>query len=186
MIRIHRFSLPVSTYSALGKWNLFPQIYDCPQPGCHHRGRLRRHGFYSRRAIALDGVFTVFIQRYLCPACGRTVSLLPSFLAPRFQYTLVAVMWLLHGLHGMKRSMRAVVRAWHDEGGCPELNRQHLQFVERRLRKQAAMCRLLLGVGDDEPVGAQLVRLVPAMGGIECFAEHVWQRWRRPFLSFTR
>lgn len=183
MIRIHRFPISVATYHARGKRNVFPDIDDCPQPDCPYRGRLWRHGFYCRRAITLTAVFTIVIQRYLCPMCGRTVSLLPSFLAPRFQYTLGALLWLLRAVGVAGRSTRDAVEAWRAEGGCPELNRQHVQFLLRRLERQAGVCRSLLGVGEEAPIAVQLAERVLSAADMKEFAERVWIRWQRPFLA---
>lgn len=183
MIRIHRFPISVATYHARGKRNVFPDIEDCSQPGCPYRGRLWRHGFYTRRAITPAEVFTIVIQRYLCPMCGRTVSLLPSFVAPRFQYTLAALFWLLHSVHAVGRSTRGTIEAWRAAGGCPELSRQHLQFLMRRLQRQAAVYRLLLGVGAEAPVAVQLVERVLSAADMEAFSERLWLHWRRPFLA---
>ncbi|MGE5605653.1 MAG: DUF6431 domain-containing protein [Bacteroidota bacterium] len=95
MVKFHNFHQTVQEYYSRGKENLFPILFDCPNPDCAYPGRLRFHGFYTRNALTLYGTFLIFIQRYFCPRCKHTVSLLPSFLAPRFQYSLSLIFFTL-------------------------------------------------------------------------------------------
>lgn len=55
-----------------------------PPERCLHCGRrkLHRHGSYPRDVIELGRLYAVRVPRFLCPACRRTVSLLPSFAQP--------------------------------------------------------------------------------------------------------
>jgi len=49
-------------------------------PRCGPAGRLHRHGVYERGITgAMGQVLCISIARYLCLACRRTVSYLPSF-----------------------------------------------------------------------------------------------------------
>lgn len=52
-------------------------------PNCRAPGRLHIHGCYFRYTTC-DGSGTppISIRRFLCTACGRTVSMLPSFAQP--------------------------------------------------------------------------------------------------------
>jgi len=56
----------------------------CPQ--CEQKRPLTAHGFYSRMLV--DGGFdgSIRVRRYLCRACGRTVSLLPEFTLPYIRF----------------------------------------------------------------------------------------------------
>ena len=51
------------------------------------------HGMYSRqvRGLTKDNWIVVWIQRFLCLACGRTMSLLPDWLLPWRWYTAPAI-----------------------------------------------------------------------------------------------
>lgn len=51
-------------------------------------GKPQKHGFYSR--FCLDGVniLRIHIRRYRCPRCSITISFLPEFCIPKFQYSL--------------------------------------------------------------------------------------------------
>jgi hypothetical protein len=60
-------------------------------PFCEPTHRLRRHGTYRRTAVTADAVIRISIQRLLCAATGRTVSLLPDFLLPHKQHVIPVV-----------------------------------------------------------------------------------------------
>lgn len=60
-------------------------------PFCEPTHRLRRHGTYRRTAVTADAVLCISIERLLCAATGRTVSLLPDFLFPRKQHVVPVV-----------------------------------------------------------------------------------------------
>jgi len=72
-------------------------------PFCEPSHRLRRHGTYRRTAVTADAVFFVSIQRLLCAATGKTVSLLPDFLLPRKQHVIpvVAAFFLAFALQNL-------------------------------------------------------------------------------------
>src|SRR5690606_21514550 len=55
-------------------------------------GKLHKHGFYKR--FYLDGLsfWRILIRRYCCTRCGTTISFLPSFCVPKFQYSL-CLLW---------------------------------------------------------------------------------------------
>jgi hypothetical protein len=154
-----------------------------PIPVVPFRKRLRKHGFYSRWAITLDGVVLVWIQRYLCPHCGHTTSVLPSFLAPHFQVSLLILGWVLHGLHQLKLSTRALVARWPHPS--QPLSRQNIQYMRRRLKKKAQLCMALLE-GDESDVARVeelLVKNLPKWDGIDHFAYAFFEAWSHPFLS---
>jgi len=59
---------------------------------CEYCGRLRpqRHGYYSRKSGRIPGLDVslnpIKIQRYFCPSCRRTMSVLPECIPPRRWY----------------------------------------------------------------------------------------------------
>jgi len=88
MIVLHDFQLNIHEYSNKGLNNNFPVFDHCPGCGCLAQGNFHRHGYYWRYGIEGDEHIFIPICRYRCLSCGVTVSLLPSFLIPYFQYTL--------------------------------------------------------------------------------------------------
>jgi len=81
---IHDFGISPIEYFKNGKNNQFPEISRCPD--CHDL--MIKNGFYQRFVITPYGTYIIFIRRYRCQHCNHTVSILPSFLIPRFQRSL--------------------------------------------------------------------------------------------------
>ncbi len=180
---IHHFAISPQTYCLLGKQNLFPEVIGCPHPGCPFRGRLRKHGFYTRWAILLTGAQLAWIQRYLCPHCRHTTSVLPSFLAPHFQYALIVLVWVLACIHRLGLSTRAVVRHWPQPS--QPLSRQSIQLMRRRLKVKANLCQPFLDNAEstDLRIEELLLDNIPRFRGIHRFAVAFFMEWRQPFLS---
>ncbi|NCU27023.1 hypothetical protein EOM86_09930, partial [Candidatus Nomurabacteria bacterium] len=65
-------------YQRLGRAFPFPDLTADLCSRCR-KARLTRHGFYERFLIAKDFQGLIWIKRFICPKCGRTVSLLPWF-----------------------------------------------------------------------------------------------------------
>lgn len=93
MVHYHDFLVELPRYAALGKANDFPTLNCCPI--CRAKNRLQRHGFYERNVISEECSFRIPICRLLCPDCGRTVSILPMFVLPYFQYTVDIILRIL-------------------------------------------------------------------------------------------
>jgi hypothetical protein len=57
-----------------------------PPVGCPHcgdQGTLATLGYYCRNVTSVErGVLRIFVRRFRCRLCGRTVSILPSFAQP--------------------------------------------------------------------------------------------------------
>jgi transposase-like protein len=97
-------------------------------PRCGQAGPLHRHGTYARGLTNLLGqVLLLLIARFLCPACRRTLSYLPSF---ALSYRLVAaptVQAFLEGEHQRRdvQTWWTVLRSYRRrmEAFAPELIR---------------------------------------------------------------
>jgi len=84
----------------------WPILKACPICGAH--AKLLGHGWYRRNALPTrETELVVMIHRLLCPACRKTVSLLPSFLLPFFQYT---TRFVVKSLLGKAKSYRELLR----------------------------------------------------------------------------
>jgi Domain of unknown function (DUF6431) len=54
---------------------------ECPH--CDARDALKALGYYSRNITSTKrGILRIFVRRFRCRCCGRTVSILPSFAQP--------------------------------------------------------------------------------------------------------
>ena len=69
----------------------------CEQPSREAGGELRivGHGTYRRQALGLTGgcrELVIWIRRFLCRACERTISVLPDSLYPGRWYSAIAIL----------------------------------------------------------------------------------------------
>jgi len=72
----------------------FPEFNSCPI--CNDQVNLIKNGFYHRNVIDKDNlVYCLAIRRFVCPHCGKTVSLLPDFLMPYFQSSVLRITTLV-------------------------------------------------------------------------------------------
>jgi hypothetical protein len=82
------FGRTVQDYLAHFAQISFPRPECCPCCGTWHT--FVSHGFYLRQPKDQDQVYRIWIKRWFCKVCHRTLSLLPSFLL-RFRHYLLAV-----------------------------------------------------------------------------------------------
>jgi len=92
----------------------YPDLERCPN--CGQKERLWGHGYY-RRTLAEQGPLpNLLIRRYFCPHCRKTVSLLPWFLLPRFQYSRATILEALRrdleGCKPLKIHSRQLVQSY--------------------------------------------------------------------------
>lgn len=132
MVKFYCFHQTAQEYYERGQDNLFPELFGCPFPGCPYRGRLRRHGFYSRNVLTFRAIFTIFIQRYFCPICKHTVSLLPSFLIPHFQYSLACIFFGLFRTIITRLPLAQIAQTINRISHRSEMSHQHLALYRKR------------------------------------------------------
>ena len=144
MVQYHHFHINMREYSARGKRNLFPDLYGCPNPSCPYEGRLRHHGFYERHLLSLLATYLIVIQRYYCPRCKFTVSLLPSFIVERFQYSLSCIFYVIY-LRFIRCWTLGHIAAFLNARGRSEFSLQHVIFYLGRLSDNFSLVRELLG-----------------------------------------
>jgi len=84
---IHDFKTTIKSYSHNQKLNNYPILTECPH--CHDH--LIKNGFYRRYVITSSQTYIIYIRRYRCKHCAVSISILPSFLLPRFQRSLYCI-----------------------------------------------------------------------------------------------
>lgn len=89
MVIVTDFRCPVHTYVAGGKPLVVERPSSCPH--CHATDVMIGHGFYLRKALDQTQVYLIWIKRWYCKACHRTLSVLPSFLLQFRHYVLIVI-----------------------------------------------------------------------------------------------
>jgi hypothetical protein len=122
MILLHNFKIDLLSYSQKAKNNEFPVLTQCPSCNKHHC--LKKHGFYLRYAINAPLTEKIPICRYKCYSCQITISILPSFLIPYFQHSVLFVASTIYHKLLKKKS--------------PHISRQLVTFYLKRFNSQLA------------------------------------------------
>ena len=130
---VFNFGICVKDYAERGKENQFPKREKCPD--CQREEKVIKYGFYSRWCQQI----TIVIKRYFCKSCGKTFSLLPSFLCLGIGETVEVVqriLWHLEQGRSYRESGEAI--------GRPELSYQRLQYWKKRWQKKIQQIRAAL------------------------------------------
>ena len=85
---------------------------------CGEVGNLIGHGYYWRKPKGMQGGGKIWIKRWLCKLCHRTISVLPDFLLSYRHYVVPVVQAVIEARCGCGRSWAAVV-AECAEAGAP-------------------------------------------------------------------
>ncbi|MBS4040147.1 MAG: hypothetical protein KGZ81_06060 [Flavobacteriales bacterium] len=105
-------------------------LYGCSS--CGYEGMLHRHGHYKRNVVTLTQHFVISIQRFLCPSCGKTFSLLPSFLIPYFIYSYDVVIYCLNSVFTLKNKFTDVCSFLHNSNNQCFISIQSIGFFKKR------------------------------------------------------
>jgi len=146
-----------------------PPPQKCPHKDCHTPIRLKKHGYYKRWIITETFHGRIRIRRYICPVCGKTVSMMPSFCIPRFQYeaaVIVNSVWSSYGTGGIAHA----AREWGEH--IPGLTRRHITYYRGRMCRNRQFVQY--GMNAMSPASVELGRI---SGDIE---------WTRRFLYEIR
>lgn len=157
-------------YHRLGENFPFPVPGSCLNPECLVKVPPQKYGFYKRNAIDANFSGRILIRRYYCKYCGKTVSYLPSFCLPYFQYTIEAILMALCYILDSNHSLRACLKLLKNLGWAPA----HLQFYLKRFlnnqnRIKVGLRQLIPGISlppdeQDKRKGAQKVLRIVITG----------------------
>ena len=120
-------------YQFQGKDFEFPDLTSVLCPNCKE-DHLKRHGFYSRYLICKDFEGEIFIRRYCCHKCWRTVSLLPSFCHPKRSYGLLVIFKALFEFYTGTNIVSLALKNFLSSTGV-KVSRQLLLHYRRRIEK---------------------------------------------------
>lgn len=130
---ITKFIQSITEYHKLGKTNIFPYQYGCNK--CGYMGRLHRHGFYSRNVITRFSNYRIYILRIKCPSCGKTHSLLPSFLIPYYQYCFDAIFLCLYYSYVLEYSYNKIASAFKELNSQSYFSISNIYSFKKRMSK---------------------------------------------------
>jgi len=127
-------------YCRQGKDFPFPQPDYCPH--CRLKVPPQKHGFFDRTAIAANFSGRIFIRRYYCQYCHTTISYLPSFCLPYFQYTVDLIFTGIRLVLDSNFSLRGCLKFLKER--CRHLywDISHLQFYLRRFLANSQVIKL--------------------------------------------
>jgi hypothetical protein len=156
---------------------IFPIILKCPI--CGAEIKLYRHGFYSRNVITPKQEYCIDICRYFCRSCQGTISLLPIFLLPYFQYDKQSILKSLwnYFAHGVLWPYRQTA-GWYRQRFS-----RNLAAIIGALRER----KLLYHVPDDEYEKAIKVigRLVDSPARVMTINGHYTNRILYNFMAYS-
>lgn len=175
-------------YHEAGRGFAFPKPKQCLHPSCLKPVPPKPHGFYPRNAITIRFVGQILICRFYCEYCGHTMSFLPSFCLPHYQYTLEMIfLGLLCHFFKLLPLLLALMQRLYWQ-------RQHLQFYRRRFkanlkRIQTVLRSLIPGIvlpdENDITKGAQEVLRIVTTGfdTIQAFSSRFFAQCNNSFMA---
>ena len=111
--------------------NIFPQPpQQCPFKDCSLKVNFKKHGYYERYYISKTFTGIVYIRRYICPICGKTVSMLPVFCIPKFQYSYLDIVDFLHQISQGSTPLKQYVMKLREY--FPDIDRRHINYYKKR------------------------------------------------------
>jgi len=134
MQMVLRTNMQAEEYNEWIRENDIPDIPPiCPM--CISFTVFRKHGFYQRTAITLESIIRIYVRRYRCAKCGRTLSFLPQFCHPKFQYSILAVFLFLNKiLSSTAVSTESIIRNLRHSYCHIDIERQHIRFYLQRIK----------------------------------------------------
>ena len=162
-------SVAAQEYYSHGKQNLFPTLHTCPR--CHAHDSFWLNGFYQRNVITESAMYRIYVRRLRCKRCGVSVSMLPSFALPRYQYAahVVIAALLLRLAHGLSLMGAALALKLSDSAPSPSIpliahyhhrfsdHEKLVEIMTPALGAEAASCPLAKAVAVcGSPVGFNL------------------------------
>lgn len=125
--------------------DIFPSApMGCPFKDCLMPVQLKKHGFYSRFFISKKYNGVIYIRRYICPVCGRTVSMLPVFCLQGFQYSGVDIINILYEFYEGGISLRRLMEKIKVD--LPTIDRRHINYYRRRIMENRQLIQYVLNL----------------------------------------
>lgn len=124
---------------------IFPTTPEkCPFKDCSMPVQLKKHGYYKRFFISKNFTGGLYIRRYICPICGRTVSFLPYFCISYFQYSALEILNILYKFYHDGISIEKLIKKTKEE--LPFIERRHVNFYRKRIIKNRKLIQYALNI----------------------------------------
>lgn len=107
---------------------------------------MKKHGFYKRYVISGEYRGYIYIRRYICPCCGRTISFLPSFLIPYFQYSFPYILSFLYGYFKKAQSLRKYIEYLRRKKN--DFSRRQFRYYINRIFLNCSLIQYYLNLTD--------------------------------------
>lgn len=132
---------------------IFPSAPErCPFEDCSMPVKLKKHGYYPRFFISRTFNGVIYIRRYICPICGKTVSMLPMFCLQRFQYSGIDIVNILHEFYQGDMSLKKLVKKIKSD--LPAIKRRHINYYRKRIIENRQLIQYVLNLISPEFVFA--------------------------------
>lgn len=103
----------------------------CPFRDCSMPVRLKEHGYYKRFIISKSFCGILYIRRYICPICGRTVSMLPVFCLQYFQYSALDILNILCELYLKGIPLNRLIKKMKRD--FSSIERRNINYYRKRI-----------------------------------------------------
>lgn len=195
MQRIFLTAVSPREYARQGEDFEFPVPETCPNPECLMPIFPKKHGFYKRNCLDFAYRGPILIRRYYCPYCGKTVSYLPSFCLPYYQYSLAVIYLVITNYFKSSMSYDRTVRQFRDHYPDLQLSIQHIEFYILRFLMNLYAIQIglrqfwsdiaLTDFDLDIKKGAKKILHIvnDGFGEIHTFSQRFFEQCKRSFMS---
>lgn len=142
MVIITKLLINITQHSLQGKNISDLSMYGCKN--CGYYGRLHRHGHYSRMVITLFQCFSIDIQRFKCPTCGKTFSNIPCFLIPYFRYSFDFILFSIYHFFKTSSSLPFLTTLLGDFNPACYITKQSLIYFIKRFKLRLSLTNSFL------------------------------------------
>jgi hypothetical protein len=125
--------------------DIFPPPPDrCPFHDCTMPIKLKKHGYYERFFISKSFSGILYIRRYICPICGKTVSMLPMFCLQGFQYSGIDILNMLYEFYqegiSLNKFIKKIKSSW------ATIERRHVNYYRKRIIENRQLIQYVLNL----------------------------------------
>lgn len=138
------FDCSFQRYIDNNKGKSFSVPYPMCCPYCHFEFSLISYGGYMRFLIFTNFDQQIYIHRFFCKNCCHTISFLPSFCLPKFQYALSIIFHSLVSLLHYEMSISKALDFLISRFKINSLSQQLLSFYFKRFSNNLPFIQLIL------------------------------------------